>query len=69
MKIWNVNSGPYENDDGQIWNLCLVEDDNGVVTTEEIYYETMEDAWGMLRHFQTNIEPLDIQPFEEPRLV
>lgn len=66
MKIWNVNSGPYENDDGQIWNVCLIENEEGQMVEDEIYYETFDDAYSMVVHFKFKIEPIEIEEFYDP---
>ncbi len=64
-KIWNVNSGPYE--DELIENLffmeCLLEDDDGNVFSEEIYLPTLEYCHELEKYFKTNLGPLTIDEF------
>lgn len=69
MKIWNVSRGPFENDDGQVWNVCLVEDKEGKIIEDEIYYDNMIDAMRMRDYFLSKIEPIEIFEFEEPKLL
>jgi hypothetical protein len=60
LKIWNVVDGPLEDEDGDIFNLCLVEND-GVVEQMEVYFENMKDAMTMVNYFKTKIEPLELE--------
>lgn len=56
LKIHNVISGPY--DDGEdIWNVCLVEAD-GELEEVELYYDSYNDAYQMVKHFMKSIDPL-----------
>lgn len=59
-KIWNVVDGPLEDEDDNIFNLCLVEND-GKVEEMEIYFESMEEAMIMVLYFKKNIEPLELE--------
>lgn len=65
MKIWNVKSGPFEDEEGRIWNLCLVEADNGEIFDEEIYFESMNDAMIMVDHFLKKIDPITLEVYNE----
>lgn len=60
LKIWNVVDGPLEDEDGDIFNLCLVEYE-GKVEQMEVYFESMKDAMVMVHHFKTSIEPLELE--------
>jgi hypothetical protein len=60
LKIWNVVDGPLEDEDEDIFNLCLVEYD-GKVEQMEVYFENMSDAMAMVRYFKSNIEPLELE--------
>lgn len=65
MKIWNVKSGPFSDEEGRIWNLCLVEGDDGKLFDEEIYYDNMTDAMKMVDYFLTKIEPITLEVYNE----
>lgn len=63
MKIYGVQSGPWEADDGTYWNVCKVVE-NGKVFDEEIYFGTLDDAYEMIKYFSKNIDPIELD-FEE----
>lgn len=65
MKIWNIKAGPFENDEGHIWNVCLVETDEGEMIDEEIYYQSMTDAMKMVDYFLTKIDPITLEMYNE----
>lgn len=60
LLIWNVVDGPYEDEDGDIFNLCLVEVE-GKVEKMEVYFENMKEAMIMVDYFKTKIEPLELE--------
>lgn len=63
MKIYDVQSGPW--DDGEyIWNVCKVEED-GKVFSEEIFFDSFDDAYEMIKYFAKNIEPIELDLDEE----
>lgn len=63
MKIHSVESGPW--DDGEyIWNVCKVENDNKVFDME-IFFDSFDDAYTMVKHFAKSIDPLDLEWNEE----
>lgn len=65
MKIWSVKSGPFEDEEGRIWNLCLVEADNGEIFDEEIYFDSMTDAMMMVDYFLKKIDPITLEVYNE----
>lgn len=63
MKIYDVQSGPW--DDGEyIWNVSKVEK-NGKVFDTELYFDTYDDAYKLVKYFSKNIEPIDFEPDDE----
>lgn len=65
MKIHKVISGPYDDEDeGQIWNLCLVEIEGELVEVE-LYYDSFDDAYEVIKHFKSSIAPLVVIIDEE----
>jgi hypothetical protein len=65
MKIWNIQTGPYEDEDGDPYCVCLVETDSGEMQEQEIYYDTMADAMKMVEYFKWHIEPLELETQHE----
>tara|TARA_R100000935_G_C2703558_1_gene111265 strand:- start:128 stop:364 length:237 start_codon:yes stop_codon:yes gene_type:complete len=62
VKIWGVLEGPMGmDDDGELVyvNLCKIEID-GKVEHVEYYFDNFDDAYEMVKHFQTKIEPLEV---------
>lgn len=62
-KIHRVMSGPfpadeYEENHVMIW--CLVEDDNGEIDNYELYLESPEEAYQIIKHFSESIQPLEM---------
>lgn len=63
MKIYDVQSGPW--DDGEnIWNVCKVAKDGKVFDTE-LYFNSYDDAYELVKYFSKNITPLDFEAHEE----
>lgn len=63
MKIYDVQSGPW--DDGEyIWNVCKVEKDGKVFDTE-LYFDTYDDAYQLVKYFSKNITPINFEPSED----
>jgi len=56
MKIHNVISGPYDNGE-DIWNVCLIET-NGDLEEAELFYDSYDEAYEMVKHFTKSIQPL-----------
>jgi len=62
IKLHRVISGPYPDPDGDgYYNLCLVEFPDGELSDEEIYIDSIEDAFEMIKHLMTRIEPIEIK--------
>ena len=57
LLVHNVKAGPFDDDEGNIWSLCLVERD-GKLYDEEVYFATMKDAIIFADHFKHKIEPI-----------
>ena len=63
MKIHSVESGPW--DDGEyIWNVCKVEKD-GKVFDMELFFDSYNDAYELVKHFSKSIDPLELELNEE----
>lgn len=63
MKIHSVESGPW--DDGEyIWNVCKVEKE-GKVFDMELFFDSFDDAYQLIRHFSKSIDPLELELNEE----
>tara|TARA_R110000803_G_scaffold30350_5_gene68492 strand:- start:3134 stop:3367 length:234 start_codon:yes stop_codon:yes gene_type:complete len=64
VKIWGVISGPFEVDHPEIdiiyYNLCKVEVD-GRIGNMEYFFDSFNDAYDMVKHFQTSIDPIEIE--------
>ena len=64
VKIWDVLSGPYPSDlpDEQDvhYNVCKVEIE-GKVIQMEYFFDSFNDAYEMVKYFQSNIEPLELE--------
>ena len=59
VKIHKVLDGPYEDDYGYFL-VCLVEDDEGELHHNEIYFETMDAAYSLIKHLSNTIEAVEI---------
>mgnify|MGYP001166428351 FL=1 len=64
VKIWDVISGPYPCDIPDSvdvhYNLCKVEIE-GKIIHMEYFFDSFNDAYEMVKYFQSNIEPLEIE--------
>ena len=71
MKIWDVIEGPYSAKDMMPdfpvplpedlhFNLCKVEID-GKVEHIELFFNDFNSAYEMVTHFQTSIDPIEIE--------
>ena len=57
--IYDVHSGPW--DDGEsIWNVCKVAKD-GEVFHKELYFNSYDDAYLLIKHFTSSIDPLELE--------
>lgn len=67
VKIWDVISGPYPCDlpgvEDVHFNLCKIEVD-GKVESMEYFFDSFNDAYEMVKYFQKNIEPIELE-FED----
>ena len=68
LKVWHVLSGPYHRDHVEeapddfsleYMMLCKYEVDS-VVKDQEFWFETFDEAYTWVTHFQTKIEPIEI---------
>ncbi len=61
--IYDVHSGPW--DDGEyVWNVCKVSKD-GDVFHKELYFNSYDDAYELIKHFNKSIEPLELELEDE----
>ncbi len=64
VKIWDVISGPYPCDipdaEDVYFNLCKVEVD-GKIESIEYFFDSFNEAYEMIKYFQKNIEPIEIE--------
>lgn len=60
IKVHQVISGPWEDEDSdEYFNLCLVEY-GGELIHDEIWFESFDEAYGMVVHFTKSIDPIEI---------
>ena len=58
-KVHRVIEGPFPSeDDDEYFNLCLIEMPDGTVENIELYFETMDEAYNMVKFLSTRIEPM-----------
>lgn len=57
--VHRIVDGPYEDEEYGYFLVCLLEI-NGELYTEDVYVETFDEAYGMVKHFSTSIEPIII---------
>ncbi len=61
--IYDVHSGPW--DDGEyIWNVCKV-GVKGEIIHKELYFNSYDDAYLMVKHFTNSIDPLELELEDE----
>lgn len=70
LRIWGVEKGPFLLEDmpsgtqypkgTMCMNLCKVEVD-GEVTSHEFWYGSLDQAYAVIRYFQSNIEPIELE--------
>ena len=53
--------GPYENDDGTWYCLCLVGDDDENVVISEIGFETLDDALEVKETLTTTLYVMEVE--------
>lgn len=62
-KIHRVMSGPFpadEFEENHVMLWCMVETDDGDLENYELYLESFDEAYKIVKHFSTSIEPLEI---------
>lgn len=62
-KIHRVMSGPFpadEFEENHVMLWCMVEADDGDLENYELYLESFDEAYKIVKHFSTSIEPLEI---------
>jgi hypothetical protein len=60
VKIHKVLDGPYEDEEGHFL-LCLTEDDKGDLLHMEIYFDTMDEAYSLIKYLSNTIEAVEIE--------
>lgn len=60
VKIHKVLDGPYEDEEGHFL-LCLTEDDMGDLFHMEVYFETMDAAYSLIKYLSNTIEAVEIE--------
>jgi hypothetical protein len=56
-------SGPFpadEFDENSVMLVCLVEEDSGELDTYELYLSSSDEAYEIMKHFSSSIEPLEV---------
>ena len=59
--LYRFIDGPYENDDGTWYSLCLVGDDDENVVISEISFETLDDALEVKETLTTTLYVLEVE--------
>ena len=67
MLVWDVVEGPIDIDDlpdempegHNFVNVCKVEID-GEITHTNLWFETFDEAYEMVKHFNKSIEPIEV---------
>jgi hypothetical protein len=58
-KIHNVIEGPFEDDEDNIWVVCLAElGDDEELEHIEVFLDDFDSGYNMVRHFSSSIEPI-----------
>lgn len=69
IKIWGVQHGPFHKDD--LEDPSHVPDDleyfivakaevDGEIDELEFWFQNFNDAWAVVKHFQTKIDPIEV---------
>lgn len=58
--LYRFIDGPYENDDGSWYSLCLVGDDDENVVISEVSFETLDDALEVKETLTTTLYVLEV---------
>jgi hypothetical protein len=53
--------GPFEDEDGSWYNLCLVEHDDGDLLIEEVNFESLDDALEIKETLTTTLYSLEVE--------
>lgn len=66
IKVHRVLDGPYEDEDGNYWLNCRVEDPqernpSKIMFDEEIPFVSFDEAYEFQKHFYRSIEPILIE--------
>ena len=59
--LYRFIDGPYENDDGTWYCLCLVGDDDENVVISEIGFETLDDALEVKETLTTTLYVMEVE--------
>jgi len=69
-KIWNVTDGPYqvnevpgdiECPEGFEWFLIGLIEEDGEIHEAYLWYETLDDAYEIVKHFKSSVYPLELE--------
>lgn len=68
LKVWKINHGPFHVDevddtnvpDGLEYMLVALVEYNGELSEQEFWFGSFEDAQVWIKHFQTKIEPIEV---------
>lgn len=71
--VWGVEDGPFSRDDfpedvledmgiPDDWNWMVVAkvQEGDRIGSVNLWYDTLDEAYGLVKHFKTNIEPLEL---------
>lgn len=62
MRVWQVQRGPFDDEDGSWWLVCSVEEDcDGVLQDAEIRFSTLGDAVKLMTTLEQTIGPVEIE--------
>lgn len=66
VKVHRVIEGPFPDyEDEGYFNLCLAEFPNGDMENIELYFDTMNEAYEMVKKLSTTIEPIELNFSDE----
>lgn len=60
MVLYRFIEGPYENEDGTWYSLCLVGDEDESVVISEVNFETFDDALEVKETLTTTLYVLEV---------
>lgn len=58
--LYRFVDGPYEDEDGTWYNLCLVGEDDESVVISEVNFETLDDALSVKETLTTTLYVLEV---------